>query len=53
MRFVGKRAIVTGGNRGLGCSFAQGLAAEDCGVMIAEPPQVVNRTFRYLKRKCK
>jgi NAD(P)-dependent dehydrogenase (short-subunit alcohol dehydrogenase family) len=35
MRFDGKRAIVTGGNRGLGRCFAQGLAAEGCRVMIA------------------
>lgn len=35
MRFAGKRAIVTGGNRGLGRSFAQRLAAEGCRVMIA------------------
>ncbi len=35
MRFAGKRAIVTGGNRGLGRDFARGLAAEGCRVMIA------------------
>ncbi|MEW5912766.1 MAG: SDR family NAD(P)-dependent oxidoreductase [Thermodesulfobacteriota bacterium] len=35
MRFKGLRAIVTGGNRGLGRSFAGGLAAEGCRVMIA------------------
>lgn len=35
MRFKGKRAIVTGGGRGLGRSFARGLAAEGGRVMIA------------------
>ncbi|RJX32546.1 MAG: SDR family oxidoreductase [Desulfarculus sp.] len=35
MRFQGKRAIVTGGNRGLGRSFASRLAGEGGRVMIA------------------
>ncbi|MFZ5868129.1 MAG: SDR family NAD(P)-dependent oxidoreductase [Thermodesulfobacteriota bacterium] len=36
MRFQGKAAIVTGGAKGLGKSFAASLAAEGCSVLIAD-----------------
>jgi NAD(P)-dependent dehydrogenase (short-subunit alcohol dehydrogenase family) len=36
MRFQGKAAIVTGGAKGLGRSFAASLAAEGCSVLIAD-----------------
>lgn len=40
MRFEGKTAIVTGGAKGLGRSFATALATEACRVLIADVDQV-------------
>jgi NAD(P)-dependent dehydrogenase (short-subunit alcohol dehydrogenase family) len=40
MRFQGKAAIVTGGAKGLGKSFAASLAAEGCSVLIADFDEV-------------
>ena len=36
MRFKGKTAIVTGGAKGLGRAFAEGLATEGCSVLIVD-----------------
>ena len=36
MQFAGKAAIVTGGAKGLGRSFAMALARQDCAVLIAD-----------------
>ena len=36
MQFAGKAAIVTGGAKGLGRSFAMALARHDCAVLIAD-----------------
>ena len=36
MQFAGKAAIVTGGAKGLGRSFAMALACHDCAVLIAD-----------------
>ena len=36
MEFHGKTAIVTGGAKGLGKSFATALSQEGCAVMIAD-----------------
>jgi NAD(P)-dependent dehydrogenase (short-subunit alcohol dehydrogenase family) len=36
MQFAGKAAIVTGGAKGLGRSFAMALARQDCTVLIAD-----------------
>jgi NAD(P)-dependent dehydrogenase (short-subunit alcohol dehydrogenase family) len=36
MQFAGKAAIVTGGAKGLGRSFAMALAHHDCAVLIAD-----------------
>lgn len=36
MRFEGRSAIVTGGAKGLGRSFAMGLASRGCSVVIAD-----------------
>jgi 3-oxoacyl-[acyl-carrier protein] reductase len=40
MRFEGKTAIVTGGAKGLGRSFARALAAEGCSVLIVDIDEV-------------
>ena len=40
MRFGGKAAIVTGGAKGLGRSFAKALAKEGCSVLIADIDEV-------------
>jgi len=34
MKITGKRALVTGGSRGIGLGYAQALAAEGCSVML-------------------
>ncbi len=36
MQFAGKAAIVTGGAKGLGRSFAMALASQDCAILIAD-----------------
>jgi 3-oxoacyl-[acyl-carrier protein] reductase len=50
LRLVGKRAIVTGGSRGIGRAIALGLAAEGCAVAIgARDSETVQATVGELR----
>src|SRR5690242_12981957 len=52
LRLVGKKAIVTGGTRGIGRAIAEGLVAEGCHVAIcARNREQVDETVRTLGKK--
>jgi NAD(P)-dependent dehydrogenase (short-subunit alcohol dehydrogenase family) len=52
LQLTGRRAIVTGGSRGIGRAVARALAAEGCDVaLVARDPEALARAARELARE--